>query len=82
MGGRDEVGDWGCRVWVRRDVGQICVLEGSLWLERRAQDQGGGCGEGEAGMGLGLNLCDVLTNHGGRAGYHQLSGFCHGPRTA
>lgn len=48
-----EVGDWGCRVWVRRHVGQICVLEGSLWLERRGQDQGGGCGEGEAGMGLG-----------------------------
>ena len=41
MRGRSgETGGW-CRVWVRGHLGQIRVLEGSLWQEMRDPGLGG-----------------------------------------
>lgn len=47
-----ETGGW-CRVWVRGHLGQIRVLEGSLWQEMRGPGLRGARGDGEVGMGLG-----------------------------
>lgn len=69
VGGRDEAGDWRCRIWVRGNIGQICVLEGSLWQERRGPGPKLGLWRGHRfGEDLRLDLCNVLTSGGSQTG--------------